>query len=199
MADSLSDQLTQLQNSVKAKPADDKLRVHLFQLYAQDGKWQKALAQLQVAAQLNPGHNLLAQAYRLALRAELLREDTFKGLRSPNLLGQPPQWTSYLIEALQEDAKGHHEMSSELRSRALDAAPTASGDVDGKPFEWIADADTRIDSEDGIHVIRMPEHYGALSPLLHVVPLQLLAYHTALARGTDVDKPRNLAKSVTVE
>ena len=45
----------------------------------------------------------------------------------------------------------------------------------------------------------MPERYGALSPLLHVVPLQLLAYHTACLRGTDVDKPRNLAKSVTVE
>ena len=63
----------------------------------------------------------------------------------------------------------------------------------------LADTDTRIESSEGIHVIRMPEHYGALSPLLHVVPLQLLAYHTALARGTDVDKPRNLAKSVTVE
>ena len=62
-----------------------------------------------------------------------------------------------------------------------------------------ADGDTRIDSEPGVHVIRMPEHYGALSPILHVVPLQLLAYHTACARGTDVDKPRNLAKSVTVE
>ena len=63
----------------------------------------------------------------------------------------------------------------------------------------VADSDTRIESGEGIHVIRMPEHYGALSPLLHVVPLQLLAYHTACARGTDVDKPRNLAKSVTVE
>jgi glucosamine--fructose-6-phosphate aminotransferase (isomerizing) len=63
----------------------------------------------------------------------------------------------------------------------------------------LADADTHIDSSQGIHVIRMPENYGALSPLLHVVPLQLLAYHTACARGTDVDKPRNLAKSVTVE
>ena len=63
----------------------------------------------------------------------------------------------------------------------------------------LADADTRIENSEGIHVIRMPEHYGALSPLLHVVPLQLLAYHTAVARGTDVDKPRNLAKSVTVE
>jgi glucosamine--fructose-6-phosphate aminotransferase (isomerizing) len=62
-----------------------------------------------------------------------------------------------------------------------------------------ADADTRIESAEGVHVIRMPEHYGALSPILHVVPLQLLAYHTAVARGTDVDKPRNLAKSVTVE
>ena len=63
----------------------------------------------------------------------------------------------------------------------------------------LADADTRIENGDGVHVIRMPEHYGELSPLLHVVPLQLLAYHTACAKGTDVDKPRNLAKSVTVE
>jgi glucosamine--fructose-6-phosphate aminotransferase (isomerizing) len=62
-----------------------------------------------------------------------------------------------------------------------------------------ADADTRIESQPGVRVIRMPEHYGPLSPILHVVPLQLLAYHTACARGTDVDKPRNLAKSVTVE
>lgn len=63
----------------------------------------------------------------------------------------------------------------------------------------LADADTHISSSAGLNVIRMPEHYGELSPILHVVPLQLLAYHTALARGSDVDKPRNLAKSVTVE
>jgi glucosamine--fructose-6-phosphate aminotransferase (isomerizing) len=62
-----------------------------------------------------------------------------------------------------------------------------------------ADADSRIESDTGLQVIRMPEHYGVLSPILHVVTLQLLAYHTACARGTDVDKPRNLAKSVTVE
>ncbi len=62
-----------------------------------------------------------------------------------------------------------------------------------------ADQDTEIVSSEGINVIRLPEHYGNLSPILHVVPLQLLAYHTACARGTDVDKPRNLAKSVTVE
>jgi len=62
-----------------------------------------------------------------------------------------------------------------------------------------ADANTNINSSDGVHVIRLPENYGMLSPILHTVALQLLAYHTALARGTDVDKPRNLAKSVTVE
>jgi glucosamine--fructose-6-phosphate aminotransferase (isomerizing) len=63
----------------------------------------------------------------------------------------------------------------------------------------LADGDTKIESSEGVNVIRMPEHYGVLSPILHVVPLQLLSYHTACARGTDVDKPRNLAKSVTVE
>ena len=62
-----------------------------------------------------------------------------------------------------------------------------------------ADGDSAIASEEHVHVIRLPENYGDLSPVLHVVPLQLLAYHTALARGTDVDKPRNLAKSVTTE
>lgn len=63
----------------------------------------------------------------------------------------------------------------------------------------LAEPATRIESDTGLHVIRMPEQEGPLSPLLHVVALQLLAYHTARARGTDIDKPRNLAKSVTVE
>ncbi len=62
-----------------------------------------------------------------------------------------------------------------------------------------ADLGGQIEASEGVHLIRLPEHEGALSPVLHVVPLQLLAYHTATARGTDVDKPRNLAKSVTVE
>jgi glucosamine--fructose-6-phosphate aminotransferase (isomerizing) len=63
----------------------------------------------------------------------------------------------------------------------------------------VADADSAVSESEGVHILRLPEHYGALSPVLHVVPLQLLAYHAALVKGTDVDKPRNLAKSVTVE
>jgi glucosamine--fructose-6-phosphate aminotransferase (isomerizing) len=62
-----------------------------------------------------------------------------------------------------------------------------------------ADADSEIQASVGVHIIRLPEHYGELSPILHVIPLQLLSYHVALVKGTDVDKPRNLAKSVTVE
>ncbi|MCL2524392.1 MAG: glutamine--fructose-6-phosphate transaminase (isomerizing) [Betaproteobacteria bacterium] len=62
-----------------------------------------------------------------------------------------------------------------------------------------ADADSEIPESESVHILRLPEHYGELSPILHVVPLQLLAYHAALVKGTDVDKPRNLAKSVTVE
>ena len=62
-----------------------------------------------------------------------------------------------------------------------------------------ADRDTLIEPSDGVNIVNLDDHAGLLSPILHVVPLQLLAYHTALARGTDVDKPRNLAKSVTVE
>ena len=63
----------------------------------------------------------------------------------------------------------------------------------------VADLDSRIPSSEGVHVIRLPEHAGLLSPVVHTIPLQLLAYHAAVLRGTDVDKPRNLAKSVTVE
>ena len=62
-----------------------------------------------------------------------------------------------------------------------------------------ADLDSHFSESDGVHVIRTPRHVGVLSPVVHAIPVQMLAYHVALARGTDVDKPRNLAKSVTVE
>jgi len=69
----------------------------------------------------------------------------------------------------------------------------------GGELHVFADQDASMEASDGVHVIRMPDHAGLLSPILHTVPLQLLAYYTALERGNDVDKPRNLAKSVTVE
>jgi len=62
-----------------------------------------------------------------------------------------------------------------------------------------ADLDSHFSESEGVHVFRTPRHAGLLSPIVHTIPVQLLAYNTAVARGTDVDKPRNLAKSVTVE
>jgi glucosamine--fructose-6-phosphate aminotransferase (isomerizing) len=69
----------------------------------------------------------------------------------------------------------------------------------GGELHVLADQDTKLTDSEGVHIIRMPDHAGLLSPILHTIPLQLLAYHAALERGNDVDKPRNLAKSVTVE
>ena len=63
----------------------------------------------------------------------------------------------------------------------------------------LSDLDSDFTAGDGIHVIRTPRHVGVLSPIVHTIGVQLLSYHVALVRGTDVDKPRNLAKSVTVE
>jgi glucosamine--fructose-6-phosphate aminotransferase (isomerizing) len=84
-------------------------------------------------------------------------------------------------------------MLEKLKSNLKDVAAR------GGELYVFADADSHIEAEPGVNILRLPEHYGLLSPVLHVVPLQLLAYHVALAKGTDVDKPRNLAKSVTVE
>ena len=140
----IAEKVSQVQNLIRQKPTDDKLRIHLFQLYVQEGKWQKALAQLQVAAQLDASHKMMAQAYRLAIRAELLREDVFRGNRSPNVLGQPLQWISYLIEALQEDGKGNSSAASELRLEAFEDAAVVVGRLDDQPFAWIADADSRL-------------------------------------------------------
>ena len=93
-------------------------------------------------------------------------------------------------------ARGHHRAQGRPAGKA---EVQHAGSARGGELYVFADADSKIVSAEGMHVIRMPEHYGMLSPILHTVPLQLLSYHTACARGTDVDKPRNLAKSVTVE
>lgn len=63
----------------------------------------------------------------------------------------------------------------------------------------LSDLDSDFTETDGVHIIRTPRHIGVLSPIVHTIAVQLLSYHVALVRGTDVDKPRNLAKSVTVE
>jgi type VI secretion system protein ImpE len=136
--------LAQLQEQVRAKPADPKLRIFLFQLLCVLGQWERALNQLDVASGLDPEAFAMAQTYGDAVRCEAVRDDVFEGKKSPMIFGQPEQWLALLIESLLVAGRGEHERSQQLRSTAFDEAPASQGDIDGRPFSWIADADSRL-------------------------------------------------------
>jgi type VI secretion system protein ImpE len=136
--------LAQLQEQVRAKPADFKLRIFLFQLLCVLGQWERALNQLNVASNLDPSAIAMSQMYGDAIRCEAIRAGVFDGKTSPMIFGEPDQWLALLIESLLVAGRGESERSSDLRARAFEEAPTTQGAVDGRPFEWIADADSRI-------------------------------------------------------
>ena len=136
--------LAQLQELVRARPADAKLRVFLFQLLCVLGQWQRALNQLEVACGLDASALAMKQMYGDAVRCEAIRAQVFDGTKSPMIFGQPEQWLALLIESLLASGHGEPERSEDLRARAFDEAPTSHGTIDGRPFEWIADADSRL-------------------------------------------------------
>ena len=136
--------LQQLQEAVRAKPGDSKLRIFLFQLLSVLGRWDRALNQLNVAAELDPAALAMAQMYRGALHCEVLRGQVFEGKKSPMVFGQPDQWLALLIESLLLSGQGKHREAETLHTRAFDEASTTSGIIDDHPFEWIADADSRL-------------------------------------------------------
>jgi type VI secretion system protein ImpE len=140
----LDEAFRELQQEVRRSPADAKLRVFLFQLLSVQGQWDRALVQLNTAAELDHSTLIMAQMYREALQCEVLRAEVFAGKRSPLIFGDPPQWMGWLVEALRLTADGQHEAAQELRAKAFEEAPATSGSLDGAPFEWIADADTRL-------------------------------------------------------
>ena len=136
--------LALLQEAVRAHPSDSKLRVFLFQLLCVLGQWSRALNQLEVAANLDPAALPMKQTYGEAIRCELMRAQVFEGKKSPLVFGQPEQWIALLIESLLVAGKGHDAESGRLRAQAYEQADAVSGQIDGKPFEWIADADSRV-------------------------------------------------------
>lgn len=143
----LGEALAELQAEIRGKPADAKLRVFLFQLLAINGDWDRALTQLNVAAEMDASVLLMAQACRPALQCEALRAEVFEGKRLPMVLGQPDEWVGRMIQAAQLTAKGgegNHAGAADLRAQALETAPAISGTADGQPFEWFADADSRL-------------------------------------------------------
>jgi type VI secretion system protein ImpE len=136
--------LSSLQEQVRRDASRVELRVFLFQLLAVMGQWERALAQLDVAAELDAKTLAMAQMYREAIHCELLRADVFAGKRSPVVFGEPEQWLALLIESLLVRGTGRSDDARNLRDRAFEAAPTSAGSIDGQRFDWIADADMRL-------------------------------------------------------
>ena len=136
--------LVALQAEIRARPEDPKLRIFLFQLLCVLGQWQRALDQLKLAATLDPGALAMAQMYGEAVRCEAIRRDVFAGKRSPMVFGQPEQWLALLIESMLVGAAGEPARAEQLRLQAFEQADASAGVINGEPFSWVADADSRL-------------------------------------------------------
>ena len=136
--------LQHLTSAVRAKPADSKLRIFLAQLLCVLGQWERAHTQLNVVADMDAETVAMRETVGHAIRCELMRAKVFAGNRTPMVFGAPDEWLALLIESLLQTGQGNHEMAGDLAVRAFDAAPEVAGKVDGAPFSWLADADSRL-------------------------------------------------------
>lgn len=136
--------LSALQAQIRSEPANAELRVFLFQLLCVNGDWERALTQLDVAGEMDAGTLGMVHVYREAVRNEALRAEVFAGRKTPLLLGDPERWVALQLEALKLTASGELAGGQALRDEAFDEAPTARGRINGEPFEWIADGDSRL-------------------------------------------------------
>jgi len=136
--------LAALTAAVKAEPARLDLRVFLAQLLCVLGDWQRAHTQLNVAADLGDVAGPMREMVGHALRCEKTRAAVFEGRRAPMVFGQPEPWLACLIESNLRAAAGERDLARSLARQAFDAAPATAGTIDGAPFEWIADADSRL-------------------------------------------------------
>lgn len=140
----LTDGLAALQAEIRQSPADKRLRLFLFQLDCVLGRLDKALTQLQLIASLDADTMLLAQVLRQVIACELFRREVFAGKRTPLIFGEPLDWVGWLVQANALVAEERFVAAAELRTRAFEAAPATPGKIDGRAFEWIADADSRL-------------------------------------------------------
>jgi type VI secretion system protein ImpE len=140
----LPNSIQALQQSVRETPSEARLRVFLFQLLCVSGEWQRAAHQLDLSGELDAEYLPLVHMYRAVIDAESHRFDVFAGDLVPTLFGEPPAWIPHLIEALRLSAAGDSGPASQLRQMALEQAPAVPGRIDDRPFDWIADADSRL-------------------------------------------------------
>jgi type VI secretion system protein ImpE len=136
--------LDELKNGIRKHPEKVELRIFLFQLLSVLGQWERAITQLNVAAEMDSDVLLMAQIYRPALNCEVLRANVFQGKRTPLFFGEPLDWMVWLTQIPGLLAAGQSEAAAGLRDQAFDAAPAISGQIDGQAFNWIADTDERL-------------------------------------------------------
>jgi type VI secretion system protein ImpE len=140
----IEEALSGLQEKIRQAPADRDLRRFLWQLLCLLGKWEKALTQLQILADMDADSLLLAQAFQSVIGCEMIRSEVFQGKRSPLIFGEPKEWISWMIQANTMTGEGQYKPAQELRARALEAAPAIGGLINGEAFAWIGDADSRL-------------------------------------------------------
>jgi type VI secretion system protein ImpE len=136
--------LAPLTAAVKAAPAKAQLRIFLAQLLCVLGQWERAHTQLNVVADMDELAGPMREMVGHALRCEKIRAAVFEGRRSPMVFGEPEPWLASLIESLLSAGAGEAELARGLAAKAFDDAPTTRGTIDDVPFEWIADADSRL-------------------------------------------------------
>jgi type VI secretion system protein ImpE len=143
-AGQLDQGLAGAQEAVRKAPAEAHARVLLFQLLSVLGEWERALTQLSVLKEMDASCMVLAEVFRPVLHCEAFREEVFAGKRSPVIFGEPLEWIGWLVQANQLLCQGQIAAASELKTRAFEAAPATPGTLDDQPFDWIADADSRL-------------------------------------------------------
>ena len=140
----LNEALEALQNQVRSDPSNAKLRVFLFQLLCVMGRWDRALTQLSVAAEIDAKTLLMKEVCQQAIQCEALRKEIFAGKKMPLVFGEPQEWVGWMIQANQQSAQGQHREAQALRDKALESAPAVAGRINADGFDWVADADPRM-------------------------------------------------------
>lgn len=136
--------MSEVMQAVRDDPSKAENRTFLFQILSIAGDWDRALNQLNVAGELQASAIPMVQTYREALGSEALREQVFAGIRSPLVFGDPERWVALALESVKQSGLGNHTEAANLREQAYEVAPVNSGTINGDPFEWLADADSRI-------------------------------------------------------
>lgn len=140
----LSGSLENLKERIRKEPAMPELRTYLFQLLCVNGEYKRAMTQLNLAADMDDENKLMARACGPLLNCEMLREEIFNGRHSPLVFGEPETWMGLMIQTLMLDGKKEHEAAKSIRDKAIDLAEPIPGSINGEPFEWLADADSRL-------------------------------------------------------